>query len=453
MKRSRILPLVLIGLVVSVSATVRAQDDNDHGRMDEQKVKLLGEVTVPGNPISSTDIIWADQTTGLVVFSDRSNAGVDVINGVTDLFVGRATTNGPAATIHFQGVTSPSTHEGPNGVVTTNDQKVFAGDGDSTVKVADLDPSSPTYLQIIAVVSTAMFDGTISNCTGGSAGTCNRVDEMAYDPEQQIVAVANDEPTGLPPFLSFVTARAPYHVVGQIDFASEGDVAGNGLEQPLWDPQIDRFLQTLPVTDAKTMTGAIAVIKVGGSPFKAIVERTIPLSGFGCSPTGEALALNGHLVVACSSQGIPSSFPLVIDVATGEEVGAGVDEVGGGDEVNYNPGENEFVVASNVDGNSSNPIVLSAINAESGDFINSAPAGGLSSSGRAGNPAGLGSVNRDFVIVHPATAPATDICPVFVISTSPLMVKDFGCIAVFGPVGPGDKDDKGQNHDNGNGKN
>src|ERR1700722_9109210 len=99
--------------------------------------------------------MWADQTTGKVLFSDRSNLGVEVLDGTSDLFVGRITTNGTAASLHFQGLTSPSTHEGPNGVVSTPDKKAWAGDGDSTVKVMDVDPSSPTYLQIIAQISTA----------------------------------------------------------------------------------------------------------------------------------------------------------------------------------------------------------------------------------------------------------------------------------------------------------
>jgi len=166
------------------------------------------------------------------------------------------------------------------------------------------------------------------------------------------------------------------------------------------------------------------------------------LSGYDCKPTGEALAPNGHLVVSCGS------FPLVIDVATGNEIGVGINQVGGGDEVNYNPGDNTFIVSSEVDGEGYNPIVLSVIDANSGDWIENAPpatplsgttagSGGLASTGsnstavtiRAGNLAAWGGNSHVFVVVHPAPSTGTDICGKF-------GAVDYGCVAVFGPTQP-----------------
>jgi hypothetical protein len=69
------------------------------------------------------------------------------------------------------------------------------------------------------------------------------------------------------------------------------------------------------------------------------------------SPSGEALGPDQHVVVACkvvpavTPATVQSTFPLVIDVETGNEIGPGIDQVGGGDEVNYNPGDNRFVVS------------------------------------------------------------------------------------------------------------
>jgi hypothetical protein len=86
------------------------------------------------------------------------------------------------------------------------------------------------------------------------------------------------------------------------------------------------------------------------------------------------------------------------------------------------------------------------INADSGDWIKNAPpatpatssttlgTGGLATSGRAGNLAALGSNKHVFVVVHPATAPATDVCGVFGTTTTTTTATDFGCVAVFGPV-------------------
>jgi hypothetical protein len=463
MKLSKLtLPFLVVSLTLMLSLVAKAQSWGQDNKDTEQKMKLLGTIPIPGpKPIASTDIMWADQTTGKVFFSDRSNSGVEIIDGRHDLFVGRVTTNGVATTVppsaagtlHFQGLTSPSTHEGPNGVVSTPDKKAWAGDGDSTVKVIDVDPSSPTYLQIIAQISTAGLT-RVSNCTGGPTGTCNRADEIAYDSEQNIIVVADDEPTGIQPFLTFISAQAPYTVLGQMNFEAQGLVASGGLEQPVWDEQIHRFLQTLPVTDSTTGTGAIAVFKVTTSPsFSATVERTISTAGFNCSPSGEALSDGGHLVVACAipgaASGSPTTFPLVLDVATGHEVGDGINEVGGGDEVNYNPGENEFVVSSSLDGVTAgpgNPTVLGVINANSGDWIENVPpataatsstalgTGGLATSGRAGNLAAFGGNKHVFVVVHPAAAPATDVCGFFGTTTTTTTATDFGCVAVFGPV-------------------
>ena len=184
-------------------------------------------------------------------FSDRSNAGVEVLDGANDLFVGRITKNA-AGTLTYTGTggAGGSSHEGPNGDVTTADKKVWSGDGDSTVNIADFDPSSPTYLQIIASVNTAGLS-SVSACTGGITGTCNRDDEIAYDSEHQIIVVANDEPTGIQPFLTFINANFPYNVRGQINFAAQSLVASGGLEQPVYDAQIHRFLQTLPLDGHK----------------------------------------------------------------------------------------------------------------------------------------------------------------------------------------------------------
>jgi hypothetical protein len=441
MKLSR-MTLLMVGLSLASGSAVKAQswdwgkDDKDQ----EQKVRLLGTIPVPApNPIASTDIVWADQTTGMVFFTDRSNSAVEVINGRTDLYVGPITSG--AGGLQFGGTTHGSANEGPNGVVSTPDKKVWAADGDSTVKVLDVDPSSPTYLKIIASISTAGLKGLPSaTCTGGYSGTCRRADELAYDPEHNIINVANDEPDGLAPFSTFVNASAPYNVLGQINYTAQGNGVGAGLEQPAWDPKLHRFLQTLP--------GANSIVVI--NPKTEKVEKVISVSEFDCGPSGLAVGEDEHVAVACSSTTGGASFPLVLDVTTGHELGAGINQVGGGDELNYNPGENEFVVSANVDGVSTNPTVLGVINGKTGDWIQNAPANGLTNNGeagkgriRAGNLAALGSNNHVFVVVHPATAPATDICGFFGTNTKTTTATDFGCVAVFGAV-----DNDAEHHDN-----
>ena len=68
-------------------------------------------------------------------------------------------------------------------MLVTPDKKVWTGDGNSMVKVADVDPASPTYLKIIQSISTA-----IPEC----GAHCDRADEIGYDPVDHIIMVAND---------------------------------------------------------------------------------------------------------------------------------------------------------------------------------------------------------------------------------------------------------------------
>ena len=202
------------------------------------------------------------------------------------------------------------------------------------------------------------------------------------------------------------------------------------------------------------------------------VTKVINLDAFHCSPSGEAVGPAGHIVVACAipgaAAGTPSSFPLVLDLNTGDEVGPGITQVGGGDEVNYDPGDKVFIVAANVDGVSTYPQILGVIDAETGIWLQNLPSstlppsptvppdgtGGLATTGRTGNLAALGENDHVFVKVTAATADgASDICGTFggaatgttAYTYTPLV--DQGCIAVFGPTDEEHGEDRDHNGD------
>jgi hypothetical protein len=134
------------------------------------------------------------------------------------------------------------------------------------------------------------------------------------------------------------------------------------LEQPLWIPRLHRFFQTLPTTS--TGYGKIAIVDPRGP--NPHIPGVIDLAPFKCSGTGEALGDDDHVLVSCGS------FPLVIDLH-GAEIGPGITQVGGGDEVNFNPGDGRFIVSSNIDGNLANPVVLGAIDSEFGRWLQNVP--------------------------------------------------------------------------------
>jgi hypothetical protein len=436
-KVKTVVPL-LLGIAIAFSPALRAQDwdhgrhqDRDHHEPDNDgPLTLLGVIGIPGNPISSTDIVWADQATERLYFTDRGNGptdtcplatgvkihgAVDVIDAENDLYIGRITTGtvggAPAC---FVGANSANRNlGGPNGVVNGSNLTIWAGDGDNTLKVGDVNPNSKTYLQIIDSIPLSGLSA-VSNCVPSA---CQRADELAYDPADHIIMVATDAPVSVPPFASFVNADT-HKVIGQINFAAQGLGVGGGLEQPLWVPSLGRFFETLPTTN--TGFGKIAIVDPRGpSPH---VTGVIDLAPFKCSGTGEALGDDDHVLVSCGS------FPLVIDLH-GAQIGPGITQVGGGDEVNFNPGDGNFVVSSNIDGNSANPVVLGVIDSESGRWLQNVPLpNGLQpGSIRAGNLAAFGENSHVFVVVHPPSAiPPADptVCATFGWSGT-------GCVAVF----------------------
>src|SRR2546425_6090272 len=183
-------------VVLTSSVSARAGEGKDdckesehHEHNGKTPVGLVGVIPVPGNPIISADIAWVDPTTERYYFADRSNSGVDIIDAENHLWVGRVA--GMAGALPSGGGTASTNGPGPNGVVVTPNRRLWAGDGNSTVQVADVDPDSPNYLKIIASISTAL-----PGCDGGTATThyCGRADEIGYDPEHRIILIANPTP-------------------------------------------------------------------------------------------------------------------------------------------------------------------------------------------------------------------------------------------------------------------
>src|SRR6202008_1293629 len=106
-----------------------------------------------GNPLGAFDVSWVNPGRSEYYLADRSNAGIDIIDtGRTTFkrriggFTGLVLTNGKIN----MGLS------GPNGV-TSHGRWLYAGDGDSTVKVIDLN-SSPPIKQNISTGGTTRLD-------------------------------------------------------------------------------------------------------------------------------------------------------------------------------------------------------------------------------------------------------------------------------------------------------
>src|SRR5712692_261461 len=212
---------------------------------------LLTTIAVPSNPAGNVqggaftgyDIAYFDGTTQLMYLADRSNASVDIFSAKTNSFVGRV---GSFVGIQPQPVNPATVNNdisGPDGVVVANfggAKQLWAGDGPSLLKGFDLTlPGSPP------------LGGTPIN-TGAVPPT--RVDEMAFDPRDHLLLVANN--AAAQPFATLVNTQTSA-IVTKITFdgktaAQGGDGhnapnATNGIEQSVWDPSHGgRFFISIP---------------------------------------------------------------------------------------------------------------------------------------------------------------------------------------------------------------
>lgn len=301
MKRARFfLSISLLFLTVLVfSAVSTSSADNKLGPYAQIATVSNGALAGP----ASFDISWVDSSTETYYFADRSAASVIVIDAEHDTFV--------SSIPGFVGDVGSGV-SGPNGVLVINRRgklgageghqrkELWVGDGDSTVKVVDLETNS-----IVDSIS-----------TGGN----HRADELAYDPTDKIILIANDRDTPTP-FVTFISAETPRHVLGKLFYPQ----STGGIEQPVWDPQRHRFYISIPSTTTYA-NGEVDEI----DPIAMTVTQVFPIEHAAfAGPAGLALLPGQRLI---------TSTGVVFDAKTG----ATLAEIAGvaGDEIWYNPGDN-----------------------------------------------------------------------------------------------------------------
>ncbi len=292
------------------------------------------QVTVSGAPMASWDISFVDPTLGQFFLGDRTHSAVDVITTSSPPsfahFIGQGKFKGavPAATCTALGG-GPNDCSGPNGVITTNHTELWASDGDSTVKVFDLGGSlkTPTH--------------TIS--TGGKF----RGDEMCFDPEHQLLMVANNSQGETPsPFATIISVKT-HSIVKRINFdgTKGAPKATNGAEQCSWSPKTERFYITIPgVKVQDDGTGVVAVINPEDLDDSKLVEKVFALNNTDCdTPQGSAKGPGHQLLIGCNGS-THSTNSVIIDDRDGRII-AKVANESGPDEVWFNPGDDQYFLA------------------------------------------------------------------------------------------------------------
>jgi hypothetical protein len=406
------------------------------------QTKCLTAIHIPGNPLRSFDISFVNPRRGEYYLADRSNAGIDVID--TPSLTWKRTIGGfVGIKLNSAGTAVDNNLSGPDGV-TAHGRWLYAGDGDSTLKVIDLD--APPALALKQSIP-----------TGGST----RVDEMALTEDGKLLLAANNAED--PPFATLFAANGDdsnSHTSKitkiTVDPAIMPPGFGLSLEQPSWEPKTGRFYTSIPIIANNppgcnygqlagpiTCHGGLLVIDptaltaptaVQGGFDKHTNTGVFPLDA--CGPNGSTVGLKDNLLLGCTTANNPSdTTTLVIDAKTKKQ--AHITGIVGSDEVWFNEADDHYYTGSN---RQPGGAVLGVINARRNVLIETIP----QSSGSHSVAADSWS-NRIFV---PQVAPAA------VVGTggdttnvgAGICDSQSGCIAVYVPK-TDDEDHDGDRND------
>jgi hypothetical protein len=382
--------LVGLGFALPASAqTASAQSEPTYTRITTIPVPPTSTNTA--GTLTSFDISWVDQKSETYFLADRSNKSVDIFDAHNATFITSVTGTGPNAFVGaVLGPTGAVNNDasGPNGVVSVGENELWVGDGDSSMKIINLNS----------------FTITDKISTGGTA----RADEVAYDPVDKELIVINDADT--PPFATFISTGPGHPILAKVPFPD----ATNGVEQPVYDRTTGLFYVAVPQVGSNVLDGAIRVFDP--KTFKALED--FPVSA--CQPHGLALGARQQFIVGCNLNGTNGFSPntQIIQARDGSLVTV-VRQVGGSDEVWFNPGNKTYFLgaSSMTTGIGSSAVttpVLGIIDARTNTFVESIP-----TTTNAHSVAADRHNNFAFVPLTPTSDPACSK----------------GCIGVYAPSG------------------
>jgi hypothetical protein len=317
------------------------------------QTKCIGAVQIPGNPLRSFDISWVNPDRAEYYLGDRSNAGVDVID--THNLTWKRTIGGFVGVVLNGAGNVDNNHSGPDGV-TSHGRWLYAGDGDSTLKVIDL--NAPPVSAIKQSIS-----------TGGTT----RVDEMALTADGKLLIAANNAED--PPFATLFRANGDQPVssvaiLSKVVVSNAIVPAGFGLslEQPAWDPKTKRFYTSIPVIANNPAGcnygqlsgpitcdgGLLAVNPATLTPGTNTIGAFDPTTNTGvvplhrCGPNGATVGPHDNLLLGCTPQNNPSNTETLVINATTKNMTL-IGNITGSDEVWINEGDFRYYTGSSRD--------------------------------------------------------------------------------------------------------
>jgi hypothetical protein len=339
--------VAVIGAAALTASPAFAAPCTGPGAPTTTQTKCLTAITIPGNPLRSFDISWTNPDRAEYYLADRSNAGIDIIDTHTLKWV-RTIGGFVGIRLNSGGTAVNNNISGPDGV-TSHGRWLYAGDGDSTLKVIDLNAAA--IKQIIS--------------TGGTT----RVDEMALTSDGKLLLAANNAED--PPFATLFAANGDNALSNvtkiikiTVDPAIMPTGAGLSIEQPAWDPETKRFYTSLPIIANNPMgcnygqvVPAAPITCHGGllvtDPLNpvAVVGAFNPTTNTGvvplpaCSPNGATVGPHDVLMLGCTPGNNPSDTQTtIISAVTKQSVS--VNGITGSDEVFYNRGDNRYYLGA-----------------------------------------------------------------------------------------------------------
>jgi hypothetical protein len=393
-------------------------------------------------------------------FADRSNAAVQVID--TKTLTWKRSLGGFVGIVLNPTPPSPpavnNNLSGPDGV-TSHGRWLYAGDGNSTLRVYDLNAPPASA-----------FKGSFP--TGGTT----RLDEMALTTDGKLLLGANNAED--PPFGTLFRANGDgaannVAVIARItiDPAIMPPGQGGSIEQPAWDPKTARFYVSVPqiannpsgctfgpggstpceggllIVDPTTVHGPMTQI----GAFDANTNTgVLPLHD--CGPNGATVGPHDNIMLGCNPGNVGTNTTTqVINAKTKNFVEVG--NIVGSDEVWFNSGDNRYYLGASKNcktpggqcpATSQQAAVLGVVNAKTNFLIESIPQSSNSHSVAADSER-----NRIFV---PQVAPAGVVGPGGDTTTvgQGICGTTMGCVGVYqhkveDDDHEGDDDHKGDN--------
>ena len=313
------------------------------GAPTDTQTKCLTAVQIPGSPLRSYDISWVNPHRAEYYLADRSNSGIDIID-THSLTFKRTLGKGLFVGVKLNSAGAVNNDiSGPDGVV-THGRWLYAGDGDSTLKVFDLDGPD------------ALAQPPLS--TGGTT----RVDEMALTTDGELLLTVNNAED--PPYANLFAANgdrnhSSVREIAKITISATAFPGTPAIEQPTWDPTTKRFYVSVPILGkpggcgTATCDGGLMVIDptivtpgstVLGAFDSATNTGVVQLSD--CGPNGATVGLHDNLMLGCTQANNPTNRSTLVINATTKHF-SHVNGIVGSDEVWFNKGDGRYYTGSN----------------------------------------------------------------------------------------------------------